>query len=65
MRDSNRIFTVCDIFSSEWYNKCPDWRFMQLINNFVNWLGDDGFYLEDGGFIEKFQQFMEETFRED
>lgn len=39
----------------------PDWRFGQLIHNFLSWCGNDGFYLEDDHYINKFIQFVNET----
>ena len=58
MRDMNRIAKLCEIVAIEWETNCPDWRFMQLMYNFMSWLGYDGFYLEDDAFIEKFKEFM-------
>lgn len=58
MRDINRIVKLCEVVSEEWETKCPDLRFMQLMCNFMSWLGYDGFYLEDDVFIEKFKEFM-------
>ena len=46
MRDIERIDYVCNEIAKYW-KKCPDIRFMQLINNFMAWLKSDGFYLED------------------
>jgi len=58
MRDINRIAKICAAIAKDWKAKCPDWRFMQLMCNFMSWLGHDGFYLEDDIFIEKFKEFM-------
>lgn len=60
MRDISRIYKICNEIAPLWQEKCPDWRFMQLLNNFMAWLGSDGFYLEDDKFIEYFKKFMEE-----
>lgn len=59
MRDVNRIFKITNEIAIKWCINCPDWRFMQMICNFISWLGSDGFYLEDDKFEEKFNEFME------
>jgi hypothetical protein len=58
MRDIERIDYICNEISKYW-KKCPDIRFMQLINNFMAWLKSDGFYLEDDMFLKRFSEFME------
>ena len=58
MRNENRIYPICIEIAIEWQNTCPDWRFMQLFDNFQKWLGNDGFYLEDDKFMEKFKEYM-------
>ena len=59
MRNPNRIMEVVSAIRDEWYFKCPDWRFTQLMSNFVSWLGHDPFYMEDDEFLQKFHEFME------
>jgi len=59
MRDPNRIFEITATVSDKWYTTCPDWRFMQLMSNFVAWLGHDPFYMEDSEFCNKFCEFIE------
>lgn len=59
MRDKDRIVYVCDEIARLWKDKCPDWRFMQLMNNFISWLNSDGFYLEEERFLKKFSEYME------
>ncbi len=59
MRDVNRILRITSRIADKWYDKCPDWRFMQMVCNFMAWLGSDVFYLEDDKFEEKFNEFME------
>ena len=59
MRDPNRIWGVMTQMSIMWHEKCPDWRFMQLMSNFITWLGCDPFYMEDNEFCDKFHEFME------
>lgn len=59
MRNPNRIMEVMSTIRDDWYFKCPDWRFMQLMTNFIAWLGRDPFYMEDDEFLQKFHEFME------
>ena len=61
-KQKNSLF--CIDLAIQWMNNFPDWRFMQLINNFQAWIGSDGFYLEDDEFIEKFKQFINEIKKE-
>jgi len=61
MRDPKRCPAVCDLISYHWQTKCPDWRFMQLMSNFVVWYGADPFYMEDEEFIKKFREFLEKN----
>jgi hypothetical protein len=42
-----------------WHEKCPDWRFMQLMSNFVAWYERDPFYMEDDEFCDKLREYME------
>ena len=41
-----------------WLWKAPELRFMQLICNFQDWLGQGGFYLPDEELIEKFEKYL-------
>ena len=51
MRDINRIDSICDSLKQIW-ETLPDWRLMQLIVNFQDYISNDGFYLEDEDFIK-------------
>lgn len=57
MRDINRIDTICAKIAEIW-KTVPDWRFMQLLVNFQEAIGTDGFYLEDDRFIKLFNEFV-------
>lgn len=63
MRDPNRLFKIYDIMY-DYHKKNPDLRMMQFLNNFLSWYyskyKNDGFYLEDDNFIEKFNEFKKE-----
>ena len=38
MRDISRIKEFTDEFAEIWADEFPDWRFGQLMNNFLTWL---------------------------
>ena len=57
MKDITRIVKVCGEIAVEWENKCPFLTFMELINNFMRWLGNDGLALSDEEFIKLFKQY--------
>lgn len=58
MRDPNRIFPMMNKMAILWQEKVPDWRFSQLMMNFLGWLGRDPFYMEDEEFFKKFEEFF-------
>ena len=59
MRDIERIQPLLTEFGKIWKKYFPDMRFMQAIDNFQSWLGNDGFYIEDDELIERFREFAE------
>lgn len=59
MRDPKRIPEFTNEIAELWQENCPDWRFGQLISNFLSWYGSDPFYMEEDYFLEKFKEFME------
>ena len=60
MRDINRIDIICTRIAELW-KTVPDWRFMQLLVNFQEAIGSDGFYLEDERFISLFEEWISIT----
>ena len=56
MRNANRIYPLMNELAAIWLEINPDWRFMQLICNFMSWLGNDGFYIEDDKILEYFKK---------
>lgn len=58
MRDPARIEPFLDTLKEAW-EKVPDWRFMQLVNNMQRSMGDDGFYLEDNECLDFIKQAFE------
>ena len=61
MRDPKRLDTLYNEIK-ECHSKIPDWRFMQLMNNFIAYhrlhFKHDGFYIEDDEFIRKFTEYV-------
>ena len=59
MKDPNRIWNITNHIANRWHYNCPDWRFMQLMSNFIAWLDHDPFYMEDDEFLQKFHEYMD------
>ena len=57
MRDPARLNKITNFILMYWA-AYPDWRFMQLMENFRSWYGADPFYMDDDEFIKKFRDFM-------
>lgn len=69
MRDVKRIWPLMAKVADDWGYFCPDWRFGQLISNFMRWHGtthgtSDIFYLEDEIFLSRWNEFIHEFFCE-
>lgn len=62
MRDPNRIHEVITAVEALW-NKYPDWRFMQLMNNLQRIYGNDMFYIEDDRFKDLIELLTEMGFK--
>ena len=56
MRDPKRIHKTMELLEEMW-NKFPDWRFMQLIDNIQTAYGGDMFYVEDARFNEFIKEY--------
>ena len=65
MRNPDRLEQIYDIVLTLHKKYFPDWRIMQLMNNFFMWhynkYKTDGYYLEDIEFIAKFKNFVREV----
>lgn len=61
MRDIDRIDIFCNELAAIWKEKCPDWRFGQLIVNFLGWYGRGPFYMEENDFIEELREFLKKV----
>lgn len=63
MRNPNRIPKILSLLQQGW-DKVPDWRFGQLIENLKRYIGvKDLFYIEDDEMVESIINFfkMEES----
>lgn len=59
MRDPNRISEVLMMLQQGW-EKVPDWRLGQLIENLKRYIGiDDLFYIEDDEMTKKIVDFFD------
>lgn len=59
MRDVNRINEIMELLGKGW-QKVPQWRFGQLIENFKRYVGvSDLFYVEDDVLKQKIIEFFE------
>ena len=56
MRPIERIDPFLAEIGAIWKERFPDWRFGQLIYNFLNWYGKDPFYLEEEDFISAMEE---------
>ena len=41
-----------------WQKYVPEWRFMQLMNNFASWYSNDSYYMRDENFLELLERFL-------
>lgn len=61
MRDPKRIAVLLRILEIGW-EKVPDWRFGQLIENFKRYIGkQDLFYIEDDDMMEELVRYFNIT----
>lgn len=58
MRDPKRIDVFCDELKEIW-GKLPDWRFFQLVGNYMRYRGSDCFYVEDDDAIVGLREYVE------
>ena len=61
MRDPNRIDKFCEGLKTIWH-QVPDWRFGQLIYNFMltQYTSGRAFYAEDGEMLAALKKKLEE-----
>ena len=58
MRNIERMEPFLQQIEEIWKTKCPDWRFGQLMFNFISAMGDP-FYWEEDTFIELLKKYFE------
>lgn len=58
MRNPNRIANFMYELGEIWGQNLPDWRFGQLMANFISEVGDP-FYLEEDDFLEKLKKYVQ------
>lgn len=62
MRNPERLKLLYEAMSVIHKEKVPDWRFLQLMENFMGWLANDKkidpFFVEDDEVLELFDQFL-------
>lgn len=56
MRDINRIDPFLEKIGELW-KRVPDWRFGQLMYNFLSEIGDP-FYLSEDEFLKKLDEYL-------
>lgn len=56
MRNPNRIYYFIYHIGKLWQKYCPDWRFGQLMFNFLQ--GQDPFYWEETDFMKRFECYI-------
>lgn len=65
MRDSKRLDDFYDRMKKIHQEKLPDWRFGQLMGNFLGWLVQqkgDYFYIEDAQMLRYFEEYVDSLF---
>lgn len=58
MRNPNRIDNFLKELGKIWKDRVPDWRFGQLMLNFLGQADEDPFFWEEDKFLEKFKEFL-------
>jgi hypothetical protein len=58
VRRAERIDEFCDKLKEYWH-RVPDWRFGQLIINFMGSLDRDPFFPEEDEMLEKMEKYFE------
>ena len=61
MRDPKRIDNFLKELGKIWKDKCPDWRFGQLMFNFLSQVNEEPFFWEEDKFLKKLEEFFEKN----
>lgn len=65
MRDPKRLDNFYDTMKKIHQEKLPDWRFGQLMENFLGWLTQQNetyFYLGDAQMLRYFEEYVDSLF---
>ena len=65
MRDPKRLDDFYDKMKKIHQEKLPDWRFGQLMSNFLGWLAQQNkmcFYLGDAQMLRYFEEYVDSLF---
>ena len=65
MRDPKRLDDFYDRMKKIHQEKLPDWRFGQLMSNFLGWLAQQNkmyFYLGDAQMLRYFEEYVDSLF---
>ena len=58
VRKIQRIEPFMKELTKIWKEKCPDWRFGQLISNVLNSFDIDPFFIEEDEMLERFKKYF-------
>lgn len=58
MREIERIEPFMKELTKIWKEKCPDWRFGQLMSNVLNSFDIDPFFIEEDEMLERFKKYF-------
>lgn len=57
-RDINRIEPFMKELTNIWKEKCPNWRFGQLIENVLNSFETDPWFMEENEMLERIKKYF-------
>lgn len=58
MRKIERIEPFMKELAKIWKEKCPEWRFGQLMSNVLNSFDIDPFFIEEDEMLERFKKYF-------
>ena len=59
MRNKDRIDPFLEELGSVWKTKFPNWRFGQLMFNFLSSLDRDPFFMEEDEFLKRLKEYVD------
>lgn len=65
MRDINRIYPFLARLGKVWEEKCPDWRFGQMMVNVLGEMPIDPFFPEEDEMIVYIENYFNKDFRKE